>query len=194
MNVPSKPLDATTEPPPRLGELIPTRNAETSKIEEQVRSAIAHAGYSIPEPRQAVWCRHPDAADRLLPLTPDVVLADHHILVEVDPCGDVSNSSHGSSHRGEEEQDLRRNALFAEAGWTVIRIRFDTKRGEHLGPRDVLVESSGFTKAAQNALLEAIDDAINERRARVRIVRKGKTPAPAQRRSQVVNIGEYHYS
>lgn len=58
----------------------------------------------------------------------------------------------------------------------------------------MVVESSGFTKAAQVALLEAIDDFTHQRPASVRYVAKGKTPTPAKRRSHVVNIGLDRYS
>jgi hypothetical protein len=65
----------------------------------------------------------------------------------------------------------------------------------HIGPRDVVVESSTFTKAAQAALVEAIEDFRADRPAVVRFVRKALTPkTPIIRRAQVVNIGVRNYA
>jgi len=87
---------------------------------------------------------------RLMTLTPDIALVAHRIDVEVDPCG---ASSRGYSHRGEEERDASRNALMAEAGWTVIRLRLGAAECMSIGPCDVVVESGSFTQAASRALL-----------------------------------------
>jgi hypothetical protein len=175
-----------------IGEVKPSRNTVTSKIEETVRVAVLAAGYAVPEEKLAVVCRHPDDDARRLALTPDVVLVEHKIAIEVDPLGE--HDGRGYSHLGEEEKDHLRNSLLTQAGWTVIRVRLGATRGAHIGKRDVVVESSGLTRDAAQALVEAIDDAIHRRRARVRLVRKTKSPAPAQRRSSVVNIGINRYT
>ena len=177
----------------KIGDVLPARSHVSSLIEETVRAHFVNLGYAMSEEKMAVLCRHPDPKHKYLSLTPDIVLVDHKIAVEVDPCGQC-DSARGYTHRGEEEKDQIRNDLFSEAGWTVIRLRLGATKGMHIGKRDVVVESSGFTAAAQVALLEAVDDAIAKRRARVRIVKKIKRTTPAQRRSPVVNIGEFHYA
>ncbi|RNM11876.1 hypothetical protein EFL26_22330 [Nocardioides pocheonensis] len=139
-----------------------------------------------------VVCHHPDERGRSLTLTPDIVLRELWLAIEVDPCGPVG--SHGYSHAGAEEKDRTRNALLAAVGWTVIRLRLGATEGAQIGERDLIIESSGFTRAAQTALLEAIEDYRQERPPRVRVVPKGKTPATAARRSHVVNIGLDRYS
>ncbi|NMM22179.1 MAG: hypothetical protein HHJ11_01540, partial [Phycicoccus sp.] len=172
----------------QIGDVLPTRNDVTSGIEETVRAHFVKMGYVVPEVKMAVVCRHPDPKHKYLSLTPDVALVDHKIAVEVDPCGQRESPS-GFTHRGEEVKDQIRNDLFNEAGWTVIRLRLGATKGMHLGKRDVVVESNGFTAAAQIALLEAVDDAINKRRAKVRLVKKGKSPTPTQRQAHVAHIG-----
>ncbi|MEP7191253.1 MAG: hypothetical protein ABI903_00125 [Actinomycetota bacterium] len=177
----------------QIGDLRPSRNRVTSGIEETVRAHFVKAGYAVPEEKMAVVCRHPDPKHKYLSLTPDVVLVEHKIAVEVDPCG-VCDSSRGTTHRGEEGKDRIRNDLFNEAGWTVIRLRLGATKGMHIGKRDVVVESSGFTAAAQVALLEAVDDAISKRRARVRVVKKGESPTPSKRKLHVMRITPFNYA
>jgi hypothetical protein len=150
----------------KIGDVLPARNHVSSLIEETVRAHFVKMGYAVPEEKMAALCHHPDPKHKYLSLTPDVVLIDHKIAVEVDPCGQC-DSARGYTHRGEGEKDQIRNDLFNEAGWTVIRLRLGATKGMHIGKRDVVVESSRFTAAAQVALLEAIDDAIAQRRARV---------------------------
>ena len=84
--------------------------------------------------------------------------------------------------------------MLAAVGWTVLRLRLDARKGDHIGDRDVVVESSGFTRAAQSALVEAIEDFKEQRPGRVSIVPKGKSPRAAQRRSHIANIGPDRYS
>lgn len=177
----------------QIGDVLPSRNHVTSGIEEMVRAHLVKMGYAVPEGKAAVVCRHPDPKYKYLSLTPDVVLVDHKIAVEVDPCG-VCDSARGTTHRGEEGKDRIRNDLFNEAGWTVIRLRLGATKGMHIGKRDVVVESSGFTAAAQVALLKAVDDEINKRRARVRLVKKGKSPTPPKRKLHVMRITPYNYT
>lgn len=56
----------------------------------------------------------------------------------------------------------------------------DTQRYfSHRGKEKEVVESSGFTKDAQAALCEAIEDKIANRRAKVRVVKKGCPGPPA---------------
>lgn len=175
----------------RIGDVRPARNLQTSAIEQRVRQAVAEAGYPVQGRRMSVLCRHPQRDGDLLALTPDIVLADHKIAIEVDPLGPAG---HGYSHADAEPKDRVRNQLLEEAGWTVIRLRLGGTAGCHLGERDVVVESSGLTAAARSALLDAIADAIAQRPAQVRVINKGKTPAKARRRSHVVNIGDYRYA
>ena len=106
-----------------------------------------------------VLCHHTDLKWPFLTLTPDVVLTEVRLAIEVDPCGPAP-SHRGSSHRGCEGKDRLRNELLAAVGWTVLRLRLDARKGDHIGDRDVVVESSGFTRAAQSALVEANDETV----------------------------------
>lgn len=175
-----------------FGDVVPTRSRATSKVEEQVQAFLRDAGHAVPDRRVGVLCHHTDEGKTFLTLTPDVVLADLRLAIEVDPCG--AAGSRGYTHSGSEQKDRLRNDLLAAVGWEVIRLRLGATEGGHIGDRDVVVESSGFTKTAQAALLAAIDDHRAQRPARVRFVPRGKSPAPARRRSPVANIGLDRYS
>jgi hypothetical protein len=184
-----------THPLPSAG-LVPgdvqqARNTVTSAIEEKVRETVRSAGYKVPKVKMAVLCHHPNPEFNVLSITPDIVLVEHKIAIEVDP---LSNTRRYPTHTGAEDKDRARNGLMEAVGWTVIRLRLGGSEGSHIGSRDVVVESSGFTQAAQIALIEAIEDKIASRRAKVRVVKKGKTPTKAQRRSAVVNIGPNRYA
>ena len=175
-----------------FGDVVPTRSRATSKVEEQVQAFLREAGHTVPDRRVGVLCHHTDPGKTFLTLTPDVVLTDLRLAIEVDPCGPVGNR--GYTQSGSEQKDRLRNDLLAAVGWEVIRVRLGATEGGHIGDRDVVAESSGFTKTAQAALLEAIDDHREQRPARVRFVPKGKSPTPAKRRSPVANIGLDRYS
>lgn len=191
---PGRPI-ARVNPPsgPTFGDVVSATSRPTSKVEESVKTVLREAGFRVAKGPMGVVCHHPDKDKVVLTLTPDIVLRDLWLAVEVDPCGPVG-SSRGYTHAGEEEKDRLRNDLLAAVGWTVIRLRLGAAKGNHIGDRDVVVESSGFTKAAQVALLEAIDDFTHQRPPRVRFAPKGKTPTPTKRRSHVVNIGPDRYS
>lgn len=131
---------------------------------------ISRAGYVVPEDKVSVWCPHPDKPNWLLPLTPDVALVEHLIAVEVDPCG-ATTSHHGSSHRGEEEQDRLRNTLMGEVGWSVLRMRLGAEEGSQIGERDVVCESAGLTKGMSEALLAALEEAVSSEPAQVWLFR-----------------------
>lgn len=175
-----------------FGDVVPLRSHSTSAIEKQVRRFLREAGY--PVAKRGVLCHHPDEGKTFLTLTPDAVVEECRLAIEVDPCSPIH--FHGSSHHAEAEfeKDRIRNSLLGAVGWTVLRLRFGATEGMHIGDRDVVVASSSFTKAVQAALLEALEDFRANREPRVRVVAKAASPRPAKRRSHVVNIGEYKYS
>lgn len=178
-----------------FGDLVPPRSHETSVIERRVRDFLVDAGYPITSESVGILCHHPEERHSFLTLTPDIVFEDWRLVVEVDPCPEIDkNSTRGSTHHGKEDEDRLRNALLADVGWTTLRLRIGATTGDEIGNRDVIVESSGFTKAAQTALTEALDDFKAGRPPQVRIAKKAASPRPAQRKSQVINIGEHGYS
>lgn len=177
------------------GGVTEARNRTTSVVEESVRDLLRDAGYRVPKQKMAVWCDHPDKPDRLLPLTPDIVLIGKRLAIEVDPCNHLT-SHHGASHRGKEGEDLRRNHLLQAVGWTVLRLRLGGDKGMQIGARDVVCESSSLTADVAQALLAAVDDAIEKREPLVRFVPKKSTASPRKapvRRSSVVRLAEYTY-
>lgn len=178
-----------------LGGVTQARNRVTSVLEESVRSLLREAGYRVPKQKMAVWCHHPDKPQRLLPLTPDIVFIGKRLAIEVDPCG-LLTSHRGASHRGKETDDLRRNQLLEAVGWTVLRLRLGAEKGMQIGARDVVCESSALTADAAQALLAAVDDAIEKREPLVRFVSKKSAALPRKapiRRSSVVRLAEYTY-
>ena len=180
-------------PPPgrTFGDVMPLRNHEASTVERSVRTFLKEHGF--PARKQAVLVHHPDPVRKYLTLHPDICMEEYRLAIEVDPCGPAPGR--GSTHRGKDEEDLLRNDLLAAVGWTVIRLRLGAAEGMHVGPRDVVVESSTFTKAAQAALVEAVEDFRHDRPPVVRFVPKSLTPkSPARRRVQVANIGVRSYA
>lgn len=183
----------TPQARPEPGSVVSSNNPVTSVLEQQVRDVIAGAGYQIAEQKLAVWCRHQTIPGDLVAITPDILLPDHHIAVEVDPCPPLT-SHRGFTHRGKEPEDRLRNEFLAAVGWTVLRLRLAAEEGAHIGDRDVVCESSTLTAKAAEALLAALDDLVCDRDPLVRFVPKGPTPRkPATRRSTVVRIGSYAY-
>lgn len=173
------------------GDVQQARNTVTSVIEEKVRDAVRAAGHKVPKGKMAVLCHHPNPEYNVLSLTPDIVLVKHKIAIEVDPCG---TSDYGHTHTGQEDEDHARNELLQAVGWAVIRLRLGASDGAQIGDRDVVVESTSFTKDAEAALREAIDDKIADRPAQVRLVKKKPAGAKPQRRSTVVNIRSVDYT
>jgi hypothetical protein len=182
---------ADTPPTATYGDVVKPRSLETSKAEQEVRQFLHDSGYPITAKKAGILCHHPEQGRDFLTLTPDIVIEDWRLAIEVDPC---APSPHGYTHAGTEEVDRLRNDLLADVGWSVIRLRLGASKGGHIGDRDVVVESGGFTKAAKTALVEALDDFKSAREPQVRFVPKSASPKPAQRRSHVVNIGEYRYA
>lgn len=85
---------AGPSPDRTFGDVVPTRSQADSKIEAQVRTFLGEQGYPVPRDRLGVLCHHTDPKWPFLTLTPDVVLAELRLAIEVDPCGQVP------SHRG----------------------------------------------------------------------------------------------
>ena len=110
-----------------FGEAVPLRSHSTSAIEKQVRRFLRDAGY--PVAKRGVLCHHPDEGKTFLTLTPDAVIAEWRLAIEVDPCSPVR--FHGSSHHaeGEVEKDRIRNSLLGAVGWTVLRLRLGATEG-----------------------------------------------------------------
>lgn len=178
---------------PETGSVTDSHNPVASGVEQKARDIIAGAGYTLPEQKLAIWCPHPSIPDEVAAITPDIVLVDHHIAVEVDPCQPMM-SHHGSTHRGKEEDDRLRNDLLADAGWAVLRLRLGAEEGGRIGDRDVACESPTVTKKVADALLAALDDLVHNRAPQVRFVPKSAAPRKkATRRSSVVRISPYRY-
>lgn len=170
-------------------------NSVTSKVEEEVRAFLWESGYEVPEKKLAIWCRHPQRLARFLALTPDIALVEHKLALEVDPCA-PNSSNRGATHFGLEEEDLLRNALMVEAGWTVIRLRLGGVQGSHIGDRDVVCESSSLTAAGKSALLETLQEFIDNAPAKVRFIPKAdrsKVKKPT-RHASVLRINEFQYA
>ena len=177
-----------------IGDVVAARNPVTSKVEETIRTALVEAGFVVPKTKRAIVCRHPDSGNRTLLLTPDVLLAEERIAIEVDPCAPRTHHSRAYTHLGEEEKDRVRNRLYEDAGWSVIRLRLSASEGQHIGDRDVVCASDGATVSAKAALVDAIRDHVSGAPSRVRIVAKSASPSKAQRRSHVTNIGPNQYT
>lgn len=94
---------ARVNPPsgPTFGDVVSATSRPTSKVEESVKAVLREAGFRVAKGPMGVVCHHPDKDKAALTLTPDIVLGDLWLAIEVDPCGPVG-SSRGYTHAGEE--------------------------------------------------------------------------------------------
>lgn len=150
-----------------------SHNPITSKTEQELRQRLTDAGLPLHPGRSAVQCGF-DQDHRTWPvLTPDFLIRDSTVCVEFDS---------GYTHAGEEDADRRRNRLLADIGWTVVRLR--TGGLPALGPYDVTTDTSSFTVAAVEALVESVHDAVAGRPGTVR-----HFPKAAPRRRNASRLG-----
>ncbi|ACL42000.1 hypothetical protein Achl_4049 (plasmid) [Pseudarthrobacter chlorophenolicus A6] len=169
------------EPSTPIGDLAPG-NSESSKLEEKFRAALITAGISLHEERLGIQCGYDKARTRYPVLTPDFVVTDARVCIEVDP---------ERTHEGREDQDRTRNALLADAGWKVVRARLGGL--EAIGEWDVVSESGSYTVAAGTALADAVRDAVAGRPGKVRtITRKPQAPRKKSRLG-AIREDEYQY-
>jgi hypothetical protein len=171
-----------TQPGPShpIGSLLP-RNAETSKLEEQVRARLIAAGVQLHDEQLGIQCGFDEARNMYPILTPDYLIPDSKVCIEIDP---------ENTHVDRVDQDRGRNALLAAAGWRVVRLRLGGL--EAIGDGDVVTDRSGATLAAVAALVEAIEDAVAGRPGVVRTVKE--KPIEPRKKSRLGAIRENQYT
>lgn len=152
-------------PSPRhpLGAVVPSRNPATSTIEQTVRQRLLAAGVSV-EQGWATQCGLDPFSGKFPVLTPDFIVKDTRVCVEVDPL---------YTHGRRVLHDVVRNALFTQVGWTVIRLRWGGQ--PPLGGYDVVTSGESITEEVITALVAAVTDAVAGQPAQVR--RVGTTTA-----------------
>jgi hypothetical protein len=175
----TKPRWAPPEPSHPIGTLLPG-NAESSKLEEQVRAKLTAAGIQLHKTRLGIQCGFDEARNKYPVLTPDFLIPDAKVCIEIDPA---------NTHSGREDQDRGRNELLAAAGWRVVRLRLGGL--EAIGDGDVVSDTSGATVAAVAALADAIEDAVAGRPGAARTVKR--KPAAARKKSRLGVIREDEY-
>lgn len=175
----TKPKWDPPEPSHPIGTLLPG-NSESSKLEEQVRARLKAAGIQLHEERLGIQCGFDEARNRYPVLTPDFLIPNAKVCIEIDP---------DNTHSGREGQDRTRNALLAAAGWRVVRLRMGGL--EAIGEGDVVSEAGSFTIAAATALVEAINDAVAGRPGFVRTVTRKPTTLRKKSRLGPVREDEY---
>lgn len=164
-----------------LGTVVQSKSGVTSKVEQQVRDRLVEAGFSIHKGRSAIQCGHESGRDNYPILTPDILIRKTKVCVEVD-----SSYTHGV----EEQKDRTRNALLADVGWQVVRLRLG---GLHpIGEHDVVVEGSSVTVDAMTALVAAVSDAVAGRPGTVRRIAKKAATGP-RTKSRLGAIAPHKY-
>lgn len=145
------------------GTVVQSRSTAVSKTEEQVRNRLVAAGLSVHKGRSAIQCGFEPSRSNYPLLTPDILISKTKVCVEVDS---------GFTHAGMEGRDTTRNALLADVGWQVVRLRLGglAPIGEH----DVVVEAQVASLEAISALVEAVADAVAGRPGTVRRITKKK--------------------
>lgn len=170
--------------PPKyeLGAVVMSKNPTTSGMEEQVRRKLIDAGLKLHKGRSAIQCGFELIKGNHPVLSPNILIKSSKVAVEVD-----SYYTHGD----EVEKDRLRNQLLADVGWTVVRLRLGGL--EAIGPHDVLCESAGQTKAAIEALVEAVEDAVAGRPGTIRRVKKAKAPKRIAPKSRLGALAPHKY-
>jgi hypothetical protein len=176
--VPKKPW-TPPEPSAPIGALVPG-NSESSELEEKFRAALVAAGISLYEERLGILCGFDEVRNRYPVLTPDFLIPDARVCIEIDP---------DNTHSDRIDQDKSRNALLAVAGWRVVRLRMGGL--DAIGEWDVVSESGSYTIAAGAALAEAVRDAIAGRPGKVRTV--ARKPQALRKKSRLGSIREDKY-
>lgn len=146
-----------------------------------VMEKLAESGISVNTERSSIQCGHEPERDNYPNLTPDILISDSKVCVEVDTA---------YTHGDEEAKDRTRNALLAEVGWQVVRLRLGGL--EPIGEHDVVVEHSSVTKEVIVALVTAVSDAVAGRAGTVRRIQKKKGVTP-RNKSRLGAIAEHKY-
>jgi very-short-patch-repair endonuclease len=174
-----EPRPISTESPHPIGALVPG-NANTSKLEQQVRQRLMAAGVELHEEQVGIQCGLHEARGKYPVLTPDFLILGAKVCIEIDP---------ENTHSDRLEQDRVRNELLSAAGWRVVRLRLGGL--EAIGDGDVVSDAGGVTAAATSALVEAIADAVAGRPGVIRTVKR--KPATPRKKSRLGAIREDQY-
>lgn len=169
-----------SEPSTPIGSLLPGSSL-TSKLEEAARARLTAAGVNLVGERLGIQCGFDEARNKYPVLTPDMIVADSCVCVEIDSDRD---------HDARVDQDRRRNELLALAGWKVVRLRLGGL--EAIGEWDVLSDSGTLTVAAVPALVEAIADAVAGRPAKVRTVKRNPSAPKKKSRLGAIREDDFH--
>ncbi|WP_318779274.1 DUF559 domain-containing protein [Arthrobacter sp. AET 35A] len=161
--------------------MIQSRSTLTSSLERQVRDKLVASGIQVHKGRSAIQCGHETGRNNFPILTPDILISQTKICIEVDPA---------YTHADKEATDKTRNSLLAEAGWTVIRLRMGGLAP--LGEYDVVIETDNVTKDVVTALKGAIEDAVAGRPGTIRRISKKEVPRP-RKKSRLGAIAEHKY-
>lgn len=172
-----------TPPAPEhpLGTLLPGSSL-TSKLEEMARAKLTAAGVNLVGERLGIQCGFDESRNKYPVLTPDMIVADSRVCIEIDSDRD---------HADRVDQDRRRNELLADAGWRVVRLRLGGL--EAIGEWDVISDSGTLTVAAVPALVDAIADAVAGRPGVVRTVARKPAAPKKQSRLGAIREDEYKY-
>lgn len=175
----TKPKWTPPAPEHPLGTLLPGSSL-TSKLEETARAKLTAAGVNLVGERLGIQCGFDEPRNKYPVLTPDMIVADSRVCIEIDSDRD---------HADRVDQDRRRNDLLADAGWCVVRLRLGGLQA--IGEWDVVSDSGTLTVAAVPALVDAIADAVAGRPGVVRTV--ARKPAAPKKKSRLGAIREDEY-
>lgn len=176
----TRPRPAPKAPEDPIGTLLPG-SSTTSNLEETARTKLTAAGVKLVGERLGIQCGFDEARNKYPVLTPDFIVADSRVCVEIDSDRD---------HDVRVDEDRRRNELLAQAGWTVVRLRLGGLQA--IGEGDAVSDSGTLTVAAVPALVEAIGDAVAGRPGKVRTVVRKPTAPRKKSRLGAIREDEYH--
>lgn len=133
-----------------VGEVLKVdRYLPTSKLEQQVRHHLS-LSHPVADPLVANAVSTDGFLFNRGEVTPDILIVDGRVAVEVDSPG-----RHGRGHRGtREDADRLKDAALVGAGWSVVRLRLGGL--ESLDSATVNVCAQGPTQDALTRLDEAV--------------------------------------
>lgn len=126
------------------GQLYSDGNTASSKLEKRVRNDIIKMGHN-PYPGSTAIVTYPDERGKVHKYTPDIILKNRKVIIEVDP---------EFTHSGEDklEDDYRRGKCYQDLGYGVVRLRLG-KGLNTIGKYDVHFDQEDWKPDAMGATL-----------------------------------------
>lgn len=133
------------------GTLVRGGSSATSGTEKRVLASLNAAGYRTLPSELYLIVPLADRHGKWRKFTPDILLADPKVVVEVDPY-----RWHGEDGPHKIYDDVERNVGYSACGWAIVRVRIGWP-ADHpwrtIGKYDVVIEADDFYPAEHAELI-----------------------------------------